>query len=79
MACIRLAVATGPLLLLWLAGGCGRPWLARVSARVTGYEDCGWCLLTVMSVRQHLGGGVEGRLVLAGGIVVVLRVVSGFF
>jgi hypothetical protein len=32
-----------------------------------------------MSVRQRLGGGVEGRLVLAGGIVVVLRVVSGFF
>jgi hypothetical protein len=32
-----------------------------------------------MLVRHHLGGGVKGCQVLAGGVVVASRVVSGFF
>jgi hypothetical protein len=39
----------------------------------------GWCSSTVIMARRHVGSGFGGWLVHAGGAVVVLRAVSGFF
>jgi hypothetical protein len=63
---------------------CGRPWQAvaghgRLERAGNSFSARCWCSSsTAMLVQHHLGGGVGGFLVLAGGVVVASRAMSGF-